>query len=243
METDPMLDTHAILDKHAIAENVANALRFGQRYTEPYLMYQYSPFSPALYAELVRHLPEDDSQWVASSHPDAIMPSGKRVRFLLPLTAPRLTKVKPETRDFWLEFAEAFRSDELRDVYKEFLEPDLKKRWTCPLSEIVALPKPCLMRDYPGYSIRPHPDSSTKVMTTQYYLPADESQSHLGTSFYIRKGPGNYETVRKAEFLPNRAYCFAVGDKSFHGVEVVSEKEKARNSLIMIYFKEEGHEY
>ncbi len=99
------------------------------------------------------------------------------------------------------------------------------------------------MRDYAGYSIRPHPDSETTVMTTQYYLPEDDSQSHLGTSFYIRRGPGDYETVRKAEFLPNTAYCFAVGKKSFHGVEVMPETEKPRNTLIMIYFKEEGHEY
>lgn len=232
-----------MLDKHAIAEYIANSLKYGQRHTEPYLMYQYSPFSSALYDELVRNIPAEDSEWVASSHPDAVLANGKRVRFLLPLTKARMNNVKPEARDFWLEFAEAFSSDELRDVYKEFLEPDLKKRWDCPLSEIVALPKPCLMRDYPGYSIRPHPDSSTKVITTQYYLPSDESQSHMGTSFYLRKGPGNYETVRKAEFLPNRAYCFAVGDKSFHGVEVMPEHPKARNSLIMIYFKEEGHEY
>jgi hypothetical protein len=232
-----------MLDKHDIAENVSMSLKFGQRYTEPYLMYQYSPFSAELYDELIKNIPTDDAQWIPSFHPDAVLPGGKHVRFLLPLTSKRLDKVKPEVRDFWLEFADAFGSDELRDVYKQYLEPDLKKRWNCPLSEIVALPKPCLMRDYAGYSIRPHPDSATKVMTTQYYLPSDDSQIELGTSFYIRKGPGDYETVRKADFLPNRAYCFAVGDKSFHGVEVMPEIEKPRNTLIMIYFKEEGHEY
>lgn len=233
-----------MLDKHSIAENIANSLKYGQKFTDPYLVYHYSPFSDALYDELVRHVPAgDDSEWVGSSHPDAVLANGRRVRFLLPLTKARMTRIKPEIRDFWLEFAAAFVSDELRDVYKEFLETDLKLRWKCPLAEIVALPKPCLMRDYAGYSIRPHPDSATKVMTTQYYLPVDESQSHLGTSFYRRLGPGNYETIRKSEFLPNRAYCFAVGDKSFHGVEVMPESEQRRNSLMMIYFKEEGHEY
>ena len=84
---------------------------------------------------------------------------------------------------------------------------------------------------------------ATPLTTYRNHRPSDERQVHLGTSFYIRRGPGDFETVRKAEFLPNRAYRFAVGDKSFHGVERMGEHEKARNSLITIYFREEGHEY
>ena len=232
-----------MLDKHAMAERLDAALAGGQKFTDPFLMYMYSPFAPELYDELLTHLPDDDAQWLPSFHPDAILPDGRHVRYLLPLTAARMDKVNTASREFWLEFANAFGSAEVRDVYKRYLEPELKQRWKTPLSEIVAIPKPCLMRDYTGYSIRPHPDSATKVMTTQYYLPSDDSQIDLGTSFYIRRGPGDYKTVRKANFLPNQAYCFAVGDKSFHGVGVVPESKKPRDSLIMIYFREEGHEY
>jgi hypothetical protein len=80
-------------------------------------------------------------------------------------------------------------------------------------------------------------------MTTSHYLAADTSQRHLGTGFYEQKEGNRFERIRKLEFLPNTGYCFAVTKKSWHDVDTMQENDKARHSLMMLYFMEEGHEY
>ncbi len=95
---------------------------------------------------------------------------------------------------------------------------------------------PRLVRDLCGYKIRIHPDISQKAITVQFYLPPDDSQRHLGTSFYSRETGKGFTKVKQMSFLPNTGYAFAVGDNSWHGVDQVSGGDGIRNSLMIIYY-------
>src|SRR5438046_2285673 len=73
---------------------------------------------------------------------------------------------------------------------------------------------PILLRDLGGYKISIHCDSPRKAITTQYYLPADESQLHLGTTFHMQDECG-FTKVRTLRFAPNTGYAFPVTDQSW----------------------------
>jgi hypothetical protein len=93
-----------------------------------------------------------------------------------------------------------------------------------------------LFRDFSGYKINPHPDSSKKACTVQFYLPSDNSQVELGTSFYDQNG-GTFDEIIKIPFLPNTGYAFKVTENSYHGANL-PKFTKPRDTLILTYYKD-----
>ena len=107
-----------------------------------------------------------------------------------------------------------------------------------------AHPRPCLVRDLPGYWIEPHPDSPAKIVTFQLYLPSEGSSADLGTSFY-RFRPSRFlrtgrllEEFRRVPFEPGSGYTFAVGRISWHGVERIRAGAGVRDSILLVYFRD-----
>jgi hypothetical protein len=233
-----------VIDKSVIIDGFGDALESGMRFDKPFCLYNFRPFTPALYDQILANLP-DDGSYMELVHPDAMLPDKKSARLVFPLREKLIReKLTGEQRDFWLEMTNVLCDDKLRDLFKRAFEPQLKKRFgAIPLSEIPALPVPMLMRDFAFYKIRIHPDIDTKVITTQYYLPCDRSQSHLGTSIYRRTLLKKFELVRKLEFLPGSSYAFAVSRDSWHAVDPMNEIESPRNSLMLIYFRLPGIDY
>lgn len=98
-------------------------------------------------------------------------------------------------------------------------------------------------RDSNSYSLGPHTDRKSKVLTSLIYLPEDESLSQFGTSIYIPKDPlftckggphydrENFNLYKTIPFIPNKMFCFLKTDVSFHGVEPIN-KDIDRNLLI-----------
>jgi hypothetical protein len=99
--------------------------------------------------------------------------------------------------------------------------------------------RPVLFRDITGYKISVHADNLDKVITSQIYLPRDESQAHLGTSFHRRKGDRSFEKVKTLPFTPNSGYAFPVTTESWHSVEQMRESDGARDTLMLIWYLEE----
>ncbi len=97
------------------------------------------------------------------------------------------------------------------------------------------------IRDLPGYSIPPHTDSVSKIITVLIYLAEDNSMEEEGTSIYLPKKEGfickdgrhyKFEDFTKVKTMPFRAnsmFAFARTDNSFHGVE---PSKKIRNVLL-----------
>lgn len=232
------------LDKAAILDGFGDGLESGTRFDKPFRLYNFRPFAPDLYDQILANLPDDDA-YMDLIHPDAMLPNQRSARLVFPLQEKRIReKLSGEQRDFWLEMIDVLCDSRLRDMFKRAFEPELKKRFgPLPLSEIPALPVPMLMRDFAFYKINVHPDIKTKVITTQYYLPRDMSQTHLGTSIYRRALTRRFKLVRKLEFVPGAAYAFAVSNNSWHAVDPMRPTENARNSLMLIYFRCPGIEY
>ena len=104
-------------------------------------------------------------------------------------------------------------------------------------------PRPVLYTDLDGYAIKPHPDTRRKVLTMQIYLPADDTQRDLGTTIYKISPMGvfawkSYGLVKEktVPFLPNTGYAFAVGQDTYHSVDVVGPEVNTRDSILLTYF-------
>lgn len=100
-----------------------------------------------------------------------------------------------------------------------------------------------LIKDYEGYQIPPHTDSTKKVISALFYLPEDSSIEHEGTAIYVPKEKGftcnvgvhhnfdDFEKVWTAPFKPNSCLIFARTENSFHGVEI-TDSSIERNVLL-----------
>jgi hypothetical protein len=130
-------------------------------------------------------------------------------------------------------------SDILVNTLIKKFEPRIRLRFGVNIPEMFLVP--IFYRDYPGYYITEHTDVSSKIATMQFYLPKDETQIHLGTSFHLKK-PTGFQLMKTNRFQPNSAYAFARTDSSWHSVKQLAPHEKIRDSLALtVYVK--GQEY
>lgn len=191
-----------------------------------------------VYEELLARLP-DDGALDPIIHPDAIAADGRRTRYLLDLTYETLERFDEEHRGFWEAMIELFTAPEIARAVVDKFAPELRQRFGDALPELVAVP--ILYRDFPGYRIGIHPDTARKIATLQFYLPEDESQIHLGTSFHCRTDEG-FVKLKTNAFKPNAAYGFVRTEESWHSVDELGPDEKIRNTIALTFYIR-GQEY
>ena len=187
-------------------------------------------WTPEVYKEMLRLLP-DESLYKDLLHKEAIYDQGStRKSFTVDKEGLRL--LDDERRAFWEPFAYMLRSQAVQDAIFGRLKKDIVAKW----GTISPPCKPTVIfyRDIAGYRISPHTDKR-KVVTTQFYLPEDDSISDVGTELYTKIVNG-VEVYHKMEFRPFYGYGFAVSDKSWHGVSEITTKGVVRNSLMLIYY-------
>ena len=191
-----------------------------------------------VYRELLARLPGDDVL-DPIDHPDAIAQDGRRTRYLLDLTPASLDRIKPEDQPFWDAMIAVFTAPEITAAIVEKYEPTLRARFGDAIPELVAVP--ILYRDFPGYRIGIHQDTAAKIATLQFYLPEDETQLHLGTTFHCRTADG-FRRHKTNAFSPNAAYSFVRSEESWHSVDEMGAGEKVRNTIALTFYIK-GQEY
>ena len=201
-------------------------------------IYLQDVFDPSVYQRMLQQLPHDD-KYDDLTHPDALLPDGRWARKLLALYNETYDRLEGEERSFWSEVCDDLASEMLQKALLYKFEDRIFERFGNDIPDMVTVP--ILYRDYPGYQISIHPDSPTKVITLQFYLPSDDSQIHLGTTFHEKRGESFVE-LKTNPFRPNSAYAFVRTDHSWHSVKKMQENESIRNTLALtVYIK--GHEY
>jgi hypothetical protein len=139
-------------------------------------------------------------------------------------------------RPIWQVVGRALCAAEVREAFRARLAPGLERRFGASYRSLGMYPIPILTRDVPGYRIGVHPDTRSKAMTIQLYLPADRSIEHVGTVFHRRTGHKVYERSSQMPFAPNTGYAFAVGDDTYHSVDTVGPEVDTRDSILLTYF-------
>jgi hypothetical protein len=151
--------------------------------------------------------------------------------------------------DTWRNIADWILGDRFRDLIIGKFMRGIGQRFGGDV-RLVTDVEARFVRDMTDYSITPHTDMPTKLVSLLFYLPSDESLQSLGTSVYVPKDPElrcegesrhRFELFKKvmtAGFLPNSLFGFLKTDQAFHGVEVIKQPAIERNLLLYnIYVK------
>jgi hypothetical protein len=247
-ERSPTEARHITLRDHLI-ESV-NGARLER---EPFChIYMEGLFPADLYFSLLRHLPPKEvyaplnlRKWVRRD--------GTSTRDQFYLTSANLSKLPHESAAFWQLLVRAASDGALKRSLFAKLAPDLADRFGLPeerVPEIECVYEIALVRDTEDYRIKPHPDGLNKLVTLQFYLPADESQLDLGTSLFIRRRGllgGTFEEVKRFAFKPNSAYAFPVSESpkrtSWHGREKLTGFTGVRNTLMVLFQQVSPRDY
>lgn len=201
-------------------------------------IYMENIFTPDVYAAMLAHLPREEA-YDFIEHPDAILPDGRKTRKLLDLTDSSIARLHPTHQAFWLSIKSILVSEHLQHALLKKFHAHITRRFGSHWPELVTVP--IFYRDYPGYRISEHTDAPYKVLTMQLYLPKDESQIHLGTSFHQKQGH-QFHLLKTNPFKPNSAYAFVRTDESWHSVKQIAAHEAVRDSLALTVY-EKGYEY
>ena len=190
-------------------------------------------FPNELYGSILAHLPPDEC-YHPLKHREATGRDGAPTRILLDLNERTVAGLPVVIRDVWT------------DLHSVLTDPRLTAAILGRFSRTIppgieVMPVPILYRDFGGYAIGVHPDIADKVATMQFYLPEDESQLHLGTTFHVKEGD-RFVEVKTNRFAPNSAYGFARTTSSWHSVKRLKMTEKPRNSIALTLYKR-GREY
>ena len=117
----------------------------------------------------------------------------------------------------------------------------LEARFGKPAEKIGVYPIPILLRDQPGYRIGIHSDVRKKAITVQFYLPADDSQRHIGTIFHESNSGAGAERTTQMAFMPASGYAFPVSlTKSWHSAKATNANDGERVSMMVTYYVADG---
>ncbi|MCY4149990.1 MAG: hypothetical protein OXF73_11725 [Gammaproteobacteria bacterium] len=212
--------------------HILTAIEASILHTRPFIHLRLSEvFRQDDYQEILRLLPSPN-EYIELRHKDARMPDSTYSRLEFLLTNEKIKQLDSERSQFWQNVRSAL---EHPDIANAFMEKLAELDFHVPLTSRASL-RLSLVRDLPGYFIRPHQDIPNKLLTTQVYLPQNDRWPKLGTKFYTRDQNGMFKTDISVPFLPNSGYAFPVTKNSWHGVDVTPPEAPERNSLMMIWY-------
>ena len=163
-------------------------------------------------------------------------------RTVLPLTGQGLAALDEPRRAFWQELSGWLLGGSFGQVMATKFSPWLRRRFP-DLAAARFTDEALLVQDRRNYSLGPHTDHPSKVLSFLFYLPADDSQPQLGTSIYLPRDPGfvcpggphhafdKFHRLFTMPYLPNAMFAFMKTPNAFHGVEPV-EGQAVRELLL-----------
>jgi len=229
------------LESAAVVAHLCAAIEAAEVCTEPFLHLALATvFPPAVYGAMLEHMPE----------PNDYRPMSGRTKYTRTETGATRTKIDlfPEfighlpqpKRSVFRVVGQTLCSTQVREALRQRLAPGLERRFGARYRSLGLYPIPTLTRDVPGYEIGIHPDTRSKAITVQLYLPRDRSLEHVGTVFHKAKRSEGFERALQMRFAPNTGYAFAVGADTYHSVDKVGSEVSTRDSILLTYFLDDS---
>ncbi|MBI2254259.1 MAG: hypothetical protein HYU58_06555 [Proteobacteria bacterium] len=202
-------------------------------------------FPDGFYRELRRNLPDNDG-YIALADTMRVGTGYSRARLSLFPADLDKAKISPAQRDFWRRVFDTLGDAEFASCVFDRFRPSIEQRFQQGDNKRRGLKvwhETFLMRDLETYSLGPHTDSPTKLVSMLFYLPEDDSSSELGTSLYLPKDRGfiseggphlpfeDFDHVMTVPYAPNVVASFPKTQACFHGVEPVKGPNKQRDIL------------
>jgi hypothetical protein len=226
-----------------LTDFVAESVRQAREGDAPFYHLQFDRvFPPDFYAEMLRTMPNDNDYRPMSgkSKMGSSRADGKPTRTKIDLFPEYIRHLPAEKFQVWDVVGRVLRSEPVKSAIKQKLGPGLQKRFGENFESVGMYPVPILTRDIPGYRVFKHTDSLWKGITCQLYLPADNSNTNIGTIFHERMPDGSKPRRTQMPFAPNSGYAFAVANDTWHSADPVGPEVKTRDSILLTYFVDRG---
>jgi len=217
-------------------ETLVRKIESSEISTDPFDYVYFDQFFPIdFYWEILDNLPnlKKYRQWRRA---DAVGPDGRSTRYRLFLYPEHLRTLPERQRRFWRHISSILYADTLQQAFKQKFRTALESRFGRGIDRMHFLPRAMLLRDLVGYSIAPHPDTHEKAITTQFYLPKDDTQQGLGTHLHYGNDDAPDARDIALPFRPACGYAFPVQKKSWHGVPTLRTNSGQRDSLLLNYY-------
>ena len=228
---------HELESEQSAIAHAVRAIHAASDYGHPFHHLQLDGiFSAQVYAALLDAMPEANHYRLMSGRAKYTRkPGGGGTRTKIDLFPEYLRHLREDARAVWRLAGAVLTSSAVREAFRSRLAPGLERRFGERYLSVGMYPVPVLTRDVPGYRIGIHPDTRSKAMTIQIYLPRDRRSQHIGTVFHARRD-GGYERSVQMLFAPNSGYAFAVGDDTYHSVDSVGPEVATRDSILLTYY-------
>jgi len=212
-----------------------------REYPYPHL-YLPDVFPQDFYGEIRRNLPPQ-SALKTLGELGRVTGDGYPERGVLQMKKEDLAGLAAPQRDFWERMRTWLLGQRFADTMIAKFAPYLVHR----LGELRNVRfgwEALIVRDRTRYSLGPHTDTPSKALSFLFYLPADDSMAHLGTSIYMPRDPAflcpggphhpfdKFQRMRTMPYLPNSLFAFMKTANSFHGVEPIEEPGVQRDLLL-----------
>lgn len=199
-------------------------------------------FPEDFYAELRRNLPPASAYKtlkslgrVKGAYPDE--------RVVVPLTPEEVAALDQPYRSFWERASQVLLGGPFGSILLQKFAPLLEHRF----SDLAAKSfehEAMVVQDRTNYKLGPHTDAPSKVLTLLFYLPPDDSKSHLGTSVYLPYDPSftcdgsnhytfeGFHRLMTMPYVPNTLFAFMKTPNAFHGVEPIADAAVERALIL-----------
>jgi hypothetical protein len=228
--------------------HVVGRLRRSEVVTDPYPHYYLeNVFPDDYYQSLLSHLPESTVYQNLYAVTDLKL-DHFRHRDQRDFNEGWTGMLPDELKSFWIDFHEWFLGPKLAQaVLDSFAEP-MGDRFGAHETWPEVSVESQLIRHRAGYFLGPHSDLYTKLVVLLLYLAPDEKAEHLGTSLYRPKDPTfacpkgthysfeDFIKVKTVPYKPNSLLAFLRSDRSFHGVEPLSEQDVTAGNRDLIQY-------
>ncbi|MDN3504046.1 MAG: hypothetical protein P0S95_00525 [Rhabdochlamydiaceae bacterium] len=199
-------------------------------------------FPQDYYDQLIESIPNAQDYYSMGST-GKVDPRTYQERSVLQITDSDLSGLPFHQMLFWSQFGQALESSVWRQMLISKFQDLIEKRFKDHLKEIEFSSFAELVQDRTHYALGPHTDHPIRVLTMLFYFPKDHSQSEMGTSVYrpndinfkcegFKHHPKDgFSHLYKAPYIPNSLFGFFKSDRSFHGVEEITQNGCERNLL------------
>jgi hypothetical protein len=222
----------------ALSDYVARSIEGARAVEKPFFHLEFDHVFPDdLYGQILALMPEsDDYRPMHGRSKGHDLEDGTHTRVKIDLFPEYIRNLPSPKKALWDLVGRALCSEKVKQAFVRRLAPGLSKRFGADFAKVGLYPIPILTRDIPGYLITPHTDTHWKGITVQFYLPADDANTDVGTIFHAVEPDGSKPRHSQMRFARNSGYAFAVGSDTWHSADPVHAGVKTRDSILLTYF-------
>lgn len=226
----------------ALIAHIVNSIDQAKAVAAPFFHLEFDHVFPdAVYETMLAAMPESsDYRPMHGRSRSNDLADGTHTRVKIDLFPEYIRHLPAPKLAVWRMVGEALCSEPVKNAFRRKLEPGLRKRFGEDFAAVGMYPIPILTRDIPGYRIAPHTDTHWKGITVQFYLPADDANTDIGTIMHEVRPDGSKPKATQMRFARNSGYAFAVGDDTWHSADPVHDRVRTRDSILLTYFVDAG---